>query len=96
MTLPINIRIDRADNGRLRAAWNGPQVIEADTVSELMSQIQSLVVGAIEETAGGEGTTTDDLAGLAELSRSATDQATLLELARASPPPDSWFDEEDV
>ena len=32
---------------------------------------------------------------LAAISRSATDQATLLELARTSPPPDSWLDEED-
>ena len=35
-----------------------------------------------------------EVAELAEISRSATDQAALLELARTSPPPDSWFDEE--
>lgn len=34
---------------------------------------------------------TSDLVELARLSQSATDQATLLELARTSPPPDSWF-----
>jgi hypothetical protein len=38
--------------------------------------------------------TAADLMELARLSRSATDQATLLELARTSPPPDSWFDDD--
>jgi hypothetical protein len=38
-----------------------------------------------------EDESSSDLAELARLSRSATDQATLLELARTSPPPDAWF-----
>jgi hypothetical protein len=33
----------------------------------------------------------EERAKLAEMSRSAMDQATLLELARTSPPPVSWF-----
>jgi len=65
MTLPINIKIDRTANGRLRAAWDNRQAIESDTVSELMSHIQSLVVEAIAGTAGGPETAMDDAAELA-------------------------------
>ena len=82
MTLPITITAT-ADN-HFRAEMPGGSV-EASSLRELGDRLRDLLANLEDESAL-------DLAELARLSRSATDQATLRELARTSLPPDAWFD----
>jgi hypothetical protein len=89
MTLPIIITIASAGDDRLRAETPaGP--IEAATMDELGDRLKEVLVQLAADRAGA-----DDLAELVVLSRSATDQATLRALARTSPPPPSWYDQDD-
>lgn len=83
MTLPITITIRATAEDRFRAETpDGP--VEASSLRELGDRVRDFLANLEDESAA-------DLVELARLSRSATDQATLLELARTSPPPDSWF-----
>jgi hypothetical protein len=82
MTLPITITATPDD--RFRAETPGGPV-EASSLRELGDRLRDFLASLEDESAS-------DLVELARLSRSATDQATLLELARTSPPPDPpWF-----
>jgi hypothetical protein len=84
MTLPITITITATAGERFRAETpDGP--VEAGSLHELGDLLRDFLANLEDESAS-------DLIELARLSRSATDQATLIELARTSPPPDAWFD----
>jgi hypothetical protein len=83
MTLPLTITITATTGDRFRAETPGGPV-EADSLRELGDRLRDFLASLEDEIAS-------DLVELARLSRSATDQATLLELARTSPPPDGWF-----
>ena len=83
MTLPITITITATVGDRFRAETPGGAV-EADSLRELGDRLRDFLANLEDESAS-------DRSELARLSRSATDQATLLELARTSPPPDAWF-----
>ena len=83
MTLPITITITATADDRFRAETPGG-LLEASSLRELGDRVRDLLASLEDESAA-------DRVELARLSRSATDQATLLELARTSPPPDSWF-----
>jgi len=83
MTLPITITITATAGDRFRAETPGGPV-EASSLRELGDRLRDFLANLEDESAS-------DLVELARLSRSATDQATLLELARISPPPDAWF-----
>src|SRR3954470_21710023 len=83
MTLPITITITATAGDRFRAETPGGPV-EAGSLRELGDRLRDLLGNLEDESAS-------DLVELARLSRAATDQATLLELARTSPPPDAWF-----
>jgi hypothetical protein len=86
MTLPITITITTTAGDRFRAETpDGP--VEAGSLRELGDRLRDFLANLEDESAS-------DLIELARLSRSATDQATLLELARTSPPPDAWFGDE--
>lgn len=83
MTLPITITISAMPGDRFRAETpSGP--VEAGSLRELGDHLRDFLANL-------EAESTSDLVELARLSRSATDQATLLELARTSPPPDAWY-----
>jgi hypothetical protein len=84
MILPITITITATADDHFRAEMPGGPV-EASSLSELGDRLRDLLANLEDESAS-------DLVELARLSRSATDQATLLELARTSPPLDAWFD----
>jgi hypothetical protein len=83
MTLPITITITATAGDRFRAETPGGTV-EAGSLRELGDHLRDFLANLEDESAS-------DLVELARLSQSATDQATLLELARTSPPPDAWF-----
>ncbi len=83
MALPITITINATADDRFRAETPGGPV-EAGSLRELGDRLKDFLANLEDESAS-------DLVELARLSRSATDQATLLELARTSPPPDAWF-----
>jgi hypothetical protein len=83
MTLPITITITATTGDRFRAETPGGTV-EASSLRELGDRLKDFLANLEDEAAS-------DLVELDRLSRSATDQATLLELARTSPPPDAWF-----
>ena len=83
MTLPITITITTTTDSRFRAETPGGAV-EADSLRELGDRLRDFLASLQDEIFS-------DLQELALLSRSATDQTTLLELARTSPPPDAWF-----
>ena len=83
MTLPITIMITATAGDRFRAETPGGDV-EAGSLSELGDRLRDLLANLEDELAS-------ELAELARLSRSATDQVALLELTRTSPPPDDWF-----
>jgi hypothetical protein len=83
MILLITITISATKGDRFRAETPGGPV-EASSLFELGDRLRDFLANLEEETAFG-------LVELARLSQSATDQATLLELARTSPPPDAWF-----
>ncbi len=79
MTLPLTITITATTDDRYRAETpNGP--VEAGSLRELGDRLRDFLAYLEDESAS-------DLIELARLSRSATDRATLLELARTSPPP---------
>ena len=85
MTLPLTITITitaTADDRFLAETPGGP--VEAGSLRELGDRLRDFLANLEDEFAS-------DRVELARLSRSATDQATLLELARTSPPPDAWF-----
>jgi hypothetical protein len=83
MILPITITITATAGDHFRAETpDGP--VEASSLRELGDRLRDFLANLEDESAS-------DLVELARLSRSATDQATLLELARTSPPPDAWF-----
>jgi hypothetical protein len=84
VTLPITITITATANDHFRAEMPGGPV-EASSLRELGDRLRDFLANLEDESAR-------DLAELARLSRLATDQATLLELAQTSPPPDAWFD----
>ncbi len=79
--LPITITTTPDD--RFLAETPGGSV-EGGSLRELGDRLRDRLANPEDETAS-------DLSERAGLSRSATDQATLLERARISPPPDSWF-----
>jgi hypothetical protein len=83
MTLPLTITITATADDRFLAETPGGPV-EAGSLRELGDRLRDLLANLEDEFAS-------DRLELARLSRSATDQATLLELARTSPPPDAWF-----
>jgi len=83
--MTFTITITSTEGECLRAETPaGP--IEASTLGELGDRLKEVLLQLEAELAAQER------AELAQMSRSATDQATLLELARTSPPPDSWFE----
>jgi hypothetical protein len=81
MTLPITIIITATAGDQFRAETPGGPV-EARTLRELGERLRDFLANLEDESAS-------DLVELARVSRSATDQAALLELARTSPPPDA-------
>lgn len=83
MTLPITITITATADDRFRAEMLDG-LVEAGSLRELGDRVRDLLANLEDESAA-------DLVELARLSRSATDHATLLELSRTSPPPDSWI-----
>jgi hypothetical protein len=83
MTLPITITATAGDHFRAETP-EGP--VEARSLRELGDRLRDFLA-SLEDEYGSDS----DLIELARLSRSATDQATLLELARTSPPPDAWL-----
>ena len=83
MTLPITITITVTAGDHFRAETPGG-TLEAGSLRELGDRLRDFLANLEDESAF-------DLVELARLSRSATDQASLLELARTSPPPDAWF-----
>jgi hypothetical protein len=83
MTLPITITLTATAGDCFRAETPGGP-FEAGSLHELGDRRRDLLAKLEDES-------DSDLVELARLSRSATDQATLLELARTSPPPDAWF-----
>jgi hypothetical protein len=86
LPITITITITTTPDDRFLAETPGGSV-EAGSLRELGDRLRDLLANLEDETAS-------DLSELARLSRSATDQATLLELARMSPPSDVWFDED--
>jgi hypothetical protein len=86
MTLSITIMITATADDHFRAETPGGPV-EAGSLRKLGDLLRGFLANLEDGTAS-------DLSELAWLSRSATNQATLLELARTSPPPDSWFGDE--
>ncbi len=88
MTLPITITITitATAGDHFRAETPGGPV-EAWSLRELGDRLRDFLANLEDES-------TSDMVELARLSRSATDQATLLELARTSPPPHAWFGDE--
>ena len=86
MALPITITIVATGDDRFRAETpSGP--VETASLREMGDRLRDLLATLDEEM-------TSDRDELACMSRVATDQATLLELARTSPPPDAWFQED--
>jgi hypothetical protein len=86
MTLPITITITSTACDQFRAETpSGP--VEASSLRELGDRLRDFLASLEDESAA-------ELVELARLSRSATDQAILLDLARTSPPPDAWFSED--
>ena len=83
MTLPLTITITATTDDRFRAATFGVPV-EAGFLRELGDRLRDVLANLEDESAS-------DLVELGRLSQAATDQRLLLELARTSPPPDSWF-----
>ena len=83
MTFPITITITATTGEGFRAETPGG-LVEAGSLRELGDRLRDFVANLEDESAS-------DLVELARMSRSATDQATLLEMARKSPPPDAWF-----
>ncbi len=83
MTFPITIAINATASDRFRAETPGGPV-EANSLRELGDRLKDFLANLEDEFA-------PDLVELARLSRSATDRAALLQLARTSPPPDAWF-----
>jgi hypothetical protein len=86
MTLPITITITATAGERFRAETPVGSV-EASSLRELGERLRDFLASLEDDSAS-------DLIELARLSQSATDQATLLELARTSPPPDAWFEDD--
>ncbi len=84
MTLPITITIIVTADDRYRAEMPGGPPVEAGSLRELGDRLRDHLATLEDEP-------DSDLAESAWLSRSATDQAALLELARTSPPPDAGF-----
>jgi hypothetical protein len=85
MTLPITITIISTACDQFRAETpSGP--VEASSLRELGDRLRDFLASLEDESAA-------ELVELARLSRSATDQAFLLDLARTSPPSDSWLDD---
>ena len=86
MTLPFTITITAAAGDHFRAETpDGP--VEASSLRDLGDRLRDFLVNLEDEPAS-------DLVELARLSSSATEQDTLLELARTSPPPDAWFSDD--
>ena len=83
MALPITITVSAMAGDRFRAETPGG-LVEAGSLRELGDRLRDFLASLEDES-------TSDLVELARLSRSATDQAALLELARTSLPPDDWF-----
>ncbi len=83
MTLPLTITITATTDDRIRAETPGGPV-EAGFLREPGDRLGDFLANLEDESAS-------DLVELARLPRSATDRATLLQLARTSPPPEAWF-----
>jgi hypothetical protein len=83
MTLPITITITATTNDRFRAETPEGSV-EASSLRELGDRLRDCLANLEDGSDSG-------LVELSRLSRSATDQARLLDLARTFPPPDAWF-----
>ncbi|MGP0068955.1 MAG: hypothetical protein ACLQGP_35815 [Isosphaeraceae bacterium] len=86
MTLPITITITSMAGDHFRAETPGGSV-EARSLRELGDRLRDFLASLEDEAAS-------DRVELARLSLSATDQSTLLELARTSPPSDSWLEDD--
>jgi hypothetical protein len=83
MRLPVTIKITATADAHFRAE-TPEQPIEAASLRELGDRLRDFVASLEEDPAA-------ELVELARLSRSPTNQATLLELARTSPPAEAWF-----
>jgi hypothetical protein len=82
VTLPITITITAtADHCRAETP-NG--TVEASSLRELGDRLRDFLADVDYEFV-------DDFVEMARLSRTATDRATLLELAQTSAPQDAWF-----
>ncbi len=86
MTLPLTITIIASPSDRYRAEMPDGS-LEAGSLRELGDRLRDFLANLEDESAA-------ERLELDHLSRSATDQATLLELARTSPPPEAWFSED--
>ena len=84
MVLPLTITITTTMNDRFRAETPGG-LVEASSLRELGDCLRDFLANLEDESAV-------ELVELARLSRSATNQVALLEIAKLSPPPDSWFE----
>jgi hypothetical protein len=86
VTLPITITITATSADHFLAETpNG--VIEATSLDELGDRLKEFLTNLEDEQVS-------DLVDLARLSQTAVKQADLRVLARESPPPDAWFDED--
>jgi hypothetical protein len=83
MTFPITITITATADDHFRAETPGGSV-EARSLRDLGDRLRDFLANLENESSS-------DMVELARLSRSATDQATLLELARTTPPTHAWF-----
>jgi hypothetical protein len=83
MTLPITIKITATERDHFRAE-TPDGFLEAGSLRELGDRLRDFLARL-------DGESATDLVDLARLSRSATDQAAVVELARTSPPRDAWF-----
>jgi hypothetical protein len=86
MTLPMTITITSTAYDQFRAETPSG-LVEASSLRELGDRLRDFLASIEDES-------TAELVKLARLSRSATDQTILLDLARTSPPPDAWFSED--
>ncbi len=77
----------RLSRRRLRVRAPSYSLDLASSLRELGDRLTDFLANLEDESAS-------DLSELARLSRSATDQATLLELARTSPHADAWFSDD--
>ena len=84
MALSLTITITTTMDDRFRAETPDGSV-EAGSLRELGDRLRDFLTNLESESAA-------ELLQMARLSRSATNQVALLEIAKKSSPPDSWFE----